>query len=92
MHYAAALHDSGIFYRYLLKCGADEHIQDKYGKTSKFYVYAPTDIDLNALVSRCKEMPRKREHHESRKFSNTPQQQLQQDAFVHSNPPRGIFM
>jgi ankyrin repeat protein len=29
LHYAAALHDSGIFYRYLLKCGADEHIQDK---------------------------------------------------------------
>ena len=31
LHYAAALHDSGIFYRYLLKCGADEHIQDKVG-------------------------------------------------------------
>ena len=29
MHYSAALHDSGIFYRYLLKCGADENIQDK---------------------------------------------------------------
>ena len=29
LHYAAALHDSGIFYRYLLKCGADELIQDK---------------------------------------------------------------
>ena len=29
LHYSAALHDSGIFYRYLLKCGADEHIQDK---------------------------------------------------------------
>ena len=32
LHYAAALHDSGIFYRYLLKCGADEHIQDKVGE------------------------------------------------------------
>ncbi len=53
-------------------------------------MYAPGDIDLNALVSRCKEMPRKREHQESRKFSNTPQQQLQQDAFVHSNPPRVV--
>ena len=29
LHYSAALHDSGIFYRYLLKCGADENIQDK---------------------------------------------------------------
>ncbi len=29
LHYSAALNDSGIFYRYLLKCGADEHIQDK---------------------------------------------------------------
>ena len=33
LHYAAALHDSGIFYRYLLKCGADEHIQDKVRMT-----------------------------------------------------------
>ena len=58
LHYAAALHDSGIFYRYLLKCGADELIQDKYGKTAKHYVYAPQDIDLNSLVRRCQEMPR----------------------------------
>ena len=29
LHYSAALRDSGIFYRYLLKCGADENIQDK---------------------------------------------------------------
>jgi len=64
------------------------HLQ--YGKTSKFYVYAPADIDLNALVGRCKEMPRKREHAETRKFSNTPQQQLQQEVFVHATPPRGI--
>ena len=34
LHYAAALHDSGIFYRYLLKCGADELIQDKVGVTN----------------------------------------------------------
>ena len=31
LHYAAALHDSGIFYHYILKCGADELIQDKVG-------------------------------------------------------------
>ena len=33
LHYSAALHDSGIFYRYLLKCGADENIQDKVKAT-----------------------------------------------------------
>ena len=34
----------------------------QYGKTAKYYVYAPGDIDLNILVNRCKEMPRRREH------------------------------
>ena len=63
----------------------------QYGKTAKFYVYAPGDLDLNVLVSRCKEMPRKREHHEVRKFSIPPNQQVQQDVFIHSNPPRGQF-
>ncbi|TRY79118.1 hypothetical protein TCAL_09905 [Tigriopus californicus] len=88
LHYSAALNDSGIFYRYLLKCGADEHIQDKYGKTAKFYVYAPGDLDLNVLVSRCKEMPRKREHHEIRKYSIPPAQQVQQEALVNAEPHR----
>ena len=68
LHYAAALHDSGIFYRYLLKCGADELIQDKYAKTAKHYVYAPQDIDLNSLVRRCQEMPRKREPTEKKQY------------------------
>ncbi len=39
LHYAAALHDSGIFYRYLLKCGADEHIQDKVQSTVHKCIY-----------------------------------------------------
>ena len=39
LHYAAALHDSGIFYRYLLKCGADEHIQDKVGMILFWHSY-----------------------------------------------------
>ena len=34
----------------------------QYGKTAKYYVYAPGDIDLNILVNRCKEMPRRKEH------------------------------
>ena len=38
LHYAAALHDSGIFYRYLLKCGADEHIQDKVQSSTVLYI------------------------------------------------------
>ena len=45
LHYAAALHDSGIFYRYLLKCGADELIQDKVCIDSCFSNYS-----LNLLV------------------------------------------
>jgi hypothetical protein len=63
----------------------------QYGKTAKYYVYAPGDIDLNTLVNRCKEMPRRREHQDVRKYSTTPQQQVQQDVFVHTNPPRGAY-
>jgi len=36
------------------------NFQFQYGKTAKFYVYSPGEIDLNTLINRCKEMPRKR--------------------------------
>ena len=39
LHYSAALHDSGIFYRYLLKCGADENIQDKVKAFSHYIIH-----------------------------------------------------
>ncbi|XP_071748221.1 uncharacterized protein [Lepeophtheirus salmonis] len=89
LHYSASLHDNGIFYRYLLKCGADENIQDKHGKTAKYYVYSPGEINLNILIARCKEMPRKREPQERiKKYSIPPYQQQAVSSFLHSNPPK----
>ena len=105
LHYAAALHDSGIFYRYLLKCGADELIQDKvridrplrlmfalqYGKTAKHYVYAPADMDLNSLVRRCQEMPRKREPTEKKQFVMPAGSPSPLDPpYSHASPPKAL--
>jgi hypothetical protein len=65
----------------------------QYGKTAKFYVYSPGEIDLNALINRCKEMPRKRGPEGKPKHYAVPPEQLaKQDQFVHSNPPKGRLM
>ena len=61
----------------------------QYGKTAKFYVYSPGEIDLNVLIQRCKEMPRKREPEGPTKMYNTlPSEMAKQEAYLHSNPPK----
>ena len=62
----------------------------QYGKTAKFYVYAPGELDLNVLIGRCKEMPRKRDPEgKPQKFKMLPSQQMQQEAYSHASPPKG---
>ena len=65
----------------------------QYGKTAKFYVYAPGELDLNVLIGRCKEMPRKRDPEgKSQKFKMLPSQQMQQEAYSHATPPKGTLI
>ena len=65
----------------------------QYGKTAKFYVYSPGEIDLNALINRCKEMPRKRgPEGKPKHYAVPPEQMVKQDHFVHSNPPKGKLL
>ena len=62
----------------------------QYGKTAKFYVYSPGEIDLNVLIQRCKEMPRKREPEGRPKmFNELPADIVKKEAYLHSNPPKG---
>ena len=64
----------------------------QYGKTAKFYVYAPGELDLNVLIGRCKEMPRKRDPEgKPQKFKMLPSQQMQQEAYSHASPPKGML-
>ena len=64
----------------------------QYGKTAKFYVYAPGELDLNVLIGRCKEMPRKRDPEgKPQKFKMLPSQQMQQEAYSHASPPKGTL-
>ena len=64
----------------------------QYGKTAKFYVYAPGELDLNVLIGRCKEMPRKRDPEgKPQKFKMLPSQQMQQEAYSHASPPKGRY-
>ena len=66
-------------------------IKLQYGKTAKFYVYSPGEIDLNVLIQRCKEMPRKREPEGMpKRFNTLPSDMVKQDAYLHSNPPKVI--
>ena len=63
----------------------------QYGKTAKFYVYSPGEIDLNVLIQRCKEMPRKRAPDGPTKhYSTLPQEAVKNEAFLHANPPKGL--
>jgi hypothetical protein len=65
----------------------------QYGKTAKFYVYSPGEIDLNALIGRCKEMPRKRgPEGKPKHYAVPPEQLVKQEHFVHSNPPKGLIL
>ena len=64
----------------------------QYGKTAKFYVYSPGEIDLNVLIQRCKEMPRKRAPDGPTKhYSTLPQEAVKNEAFLHANPPKGSY-
>ena len=65
----------------------------QYGKTAKFYVYAPGELDLNVLIGRCKEMPRKRDPEgKPQKFKMLPSQQMQQEAYSHALPSKGTHI
>ena len=64
--------------------------QFQFGKTAKFYVYSPGELDLNVLIGRCKEMPRKREPEGKPKtYSVLPSEQIKTEAYSHSSPPKG---
>ena len=54
-------------------------------------MYAPGELDLNVLIGRCKEMPRKRDPEgKPQKFKMLPSQQMQQEAYSHASPPKGM--
>ena len=62
----------------------------QYGKTAKFYVYSPGEIDLNVLIARCKEMPRKTQPEGRPQMHNIQiSEKLRHEAFLYSNPPKG---
>ena len=92
MHYRK-LHNSIIKCDYdILEIRLDVIHKFQYGKTAKFYVYAPGELDLNVLIGRCKEMPRKRDPEgKPQKFKMLPAQQMQQEAYSHAKTPKGIL-
>ena len=53
-------------------------------------MYSPGELDLNVLIGRCKEMPRKRDPEgKPQKFKMLPSQQMQQEAYAHASAPKG---
>ena len=56
-------------------------------------MYAPGELDLNVLIGRCKEMPRKRDPEgKPQKFKMLPSQQMQQEAYSHALPSKGTHI
>ena len=53
-------------------------------------MYSPGEIDLNVLIARCKEMPRKTQPEGRPQMHNIQiSEKLRHEAFLYSNPPKG---